>query len=260
MRVITVPLKPEKWQTDLMYKRMNLCGSLYNRLADEKERAYHRLLEDIEYRVAINTINSIYELPENDREKQKRTPAYKYAIKTQAKKHQEYGFTAYSFMGRAMEMASDEQYKKIIPTRVASYTIGKPLWISFSRYIFHRSVGIKRKALGEQSSVTSDGRSGIRLLYEKGGAQRNGVDTHEQLYIQYGKSTGKRILRIPVNVNGNDKYFEKYLAYPMQRISIVKYKTKSGKDGLIAKILVDDSRGMCLESPRIDQNEISSAE
>lgn len=238
MKVITIPLKPEKWQTDILYRRMNLCASLYNRLADEFEAGYRHMKQEIEYRVAINTINEIYMLPVHEQERQKKTRTYRAAVEDQTAIHRKYHFSAYSFNDRTIALAAE--YRDLLPSRVATYTIARPLWKSFHNYLYNRVTRLKRKSKDMQTSLTSDGRSGIRLIDETGVAQRGGVDIHQKLYVIYGRSTGKRVLKIPVKIDPKDTYREKYLRYPMRWISIAKFVDHRGRNGLIARVLVDD--------------------
>ena len=238
MRIISVPLKAEKWQVDIAYKRMNLCGSLYNRLADEYEKKYRAMSQEMEYIVARNTINEIYALPEGKRDARKDKTSYRSALRTQSQIYEKYCFSEYYFVERAIEVAAE--YKPLIPSRVAHYTIGRPLWRSFHGYLLGKTSRFKRKSLGSQTYLMSDGRSGIRLIGEDGMARRNGIDTTQRYYVAVGRQKGKRILRIMTNIDPEDEYLAHYLRFPMRWISVNRHTGHGGKEGLIAKILVDD--------------------
>ena len=239
MRIIRVPLKAEKWQVDILHRRMNLCSSIYNRLADEYERTYHRMTQDIEYIVARNTIDEAYNGQDDKLEAAKKKPAYRAAVRAQSKMYKKYGFSSYHFVDRAIEVAGD--YKEILPTRVAHYTIGLPLWDSFHNYLIGRSSSLKRKATGSQQSVISDGRSGIRLIDDTGKARRGGVDVDQPLFVVYGRGKGKRALKLPVRIDPRNDYMRRYLACPMRWISITRCVDRKGRDSVVALILIDDS-------------------
>ena len=244
-RVVTVPLQAERWQVDLIQKRMNLCVSIYNRMADELEDRYLSMLRSEDYRAAEAAIAYAYSFTGAEREAAKQAPAYVQAVGVQNQLLRAYGFTGHSCRCRAIEIA--DEYRPILPTRVASYTIGSPLWTAWHGVLIGRQTSVKRKRKGEIRALTSDGRSGIRLLDANLVNRRAGIDLSGEeplitsdpcAYIVFGRESKKRSLRMPLRISRRDAYTIEVLQRPIRRLSIVRRDDPQGHPALFASLLV----------------------
>ena len=235
LKTLRIPLKGERWQRDLITKRMELCRSIYNAELDNSYRRYNEMVADPRYAGPRSVIDEVYTHKGEERDRAKDTPEYKKAIKEQGALYREYGFTGYSFNERAI--AASKQYSNVLPTRVAHFTVGMPLWRAWQQYLTGRRRGIAYRAHGNWNILTSDGRSGIRLVGPDNKAVRDGIVltgsrgavTREgtvydafHLYVVYGRTTGRRVLRLPLYVPKKDPYTIEGLSRPMHTISVVR--------------------------------------
>ena len=78
--VITIPLKTEKWQEDVLYKRMEACRNVYNTMLTERLKTYNKVISSDEYKNCIETIYSAYRADdEKEKKRIRKSPEYKAA-------------------------------------------------------------------------------------------------------------------------------------------------------------------------------------
>lgn len=244
--VLSIPIKAQPWQVDLMQKRMNLCCSVYNRLADELEQKYAELAQGERYAETVAIIRAAYTLSGEEREAAKKKQKYEHAVRARNRILLNNGITAYGCKSRAIEIA--DEYKPILPTRVAHFSIGEPLWTAWHKYLIGQQTSVKRKKSGDIRTLTADGRSGIRILDAQLRTKRDGIDLSdpsEKAYIIFGKQTGKRVLLMPLVVSPKDLYLIEMLRYPLRRVHIVMKRDKHDKPCLWANLLIDTAAPKC---------------
>ena len=246
--MITIPLKTETWQRDVLSKRMELVRSLQNVMVGEGMRRYHRMLEDDQYLRYREVVDEVYgHRSYRVIEREKESEAYQAALTDQREVLRRYGFTQMSFSDRAIELS--KPYKALLPSRVANYSIGRPVWNSFHDMIINGTRGGRRRRRGEVYSLSSDGRSGIRLIDDAGKALREGISLTQdvsrggrvtpQLYCVYGKTSGDHVLRLPLKIDPSDEYLIGYLRRPLHMVSIHR-QVQHGHDKYYALLMVED--------------------
>ena len=254
MRMITIPLITQPWERDVLYKRMELCRSLYNAELGRVEHRYHAMQHDARYRHYRDVIDSVYEQDAKSRAKAKQAPEYKAATRLQNDLFKEYGFTSYTFHSRAIEIS--RPYKELLPTRVAHFTIGIPMWQAVHGILLGDQTGFCYKSPGDVHTLSSDGRSGIRLLTPEGRSARDGVDirgleqagfiidewTHAHrdvpLSVAYSKGKGRRGIRLALRLDLRDDYIVSALRQPLHVLRIVR-KEHHGKDRYFVQLTID---------------------
>ena len=253
MRRISVPLETQIWERDLLYKRMELCRVLYNRQLNEAEHSYRALMADPQYRDSRRVIDAAYAERGERREEAKRSADYREAIRVQSQLMHDYGLTAFSAHMRSVELA--REYKGLLPSRVAHFTIGSSMWHAVHSVMLGLQTGFCYKSKGDLKTLSSDGRSGIRLLGPDGYSIRDGVDIDELpemnaddwtrehgalLSVVYGKGKGRRGIRLPLLLK-EDERMRKALASPLHVIQI-RRKEIHGRDRYFMDIIVEWDR------------------
>lgn len=230
-RILSIPLITERWQEDRLQARMNLCHSLYNAELAEAERHLKEMRADPREQQFRSVIREVYAMPAEERAAAKATPVYREAVQIQGELYRTYGFSSYSFCNRAIELA--KPYREILPSRVAHFTVGLPLWTMFHQVLIGRRNSLAYKKQGQLRDLRSDGRSGIRLIDDRGRGHREGIcltsgenDGEDmasiaQYYVLFGKRTGRRVLQLPLKIDPDDRYMREALHNPMRTISIV---------------------------------------
>ena len=250
VRNITIPLKTEPWQRDLLGRRMELCRSLYNAELNEVAHRYHAMQHDPAYQAVRHVIDETYALPAAERQHTKESPAYRQAMQQQSILFRTYGLTPYTIHDRAIEMA--KPYAAILPSRVAHFTIGIPLWQATHGVLLGTQPGFCYKRVGDIRVLMSDGRSGIRLLGPNGRGCRDGIvlnlpssgeeeDTENNAQwkhssagpatpvVVYGKGKGRRAIRLPLILDPADTYMSEALARPFRIIRLLR-RPHHGRD------------------------------
>jgi hypothetical protein len=75
--VLTIPLKTEIWQEDILFKRFEIYRSIYNAMLGHRLKEYRKMLNDEDYKNSIEVIYKAYK--EEDAK-----------VKKELKKSQEY--------------------------------------------------------------------------------------------------------------------------------------------------------------------------
>ena len=252
VRVITIPLITEPWQRDLLRRRMELCRSLYNAEQNRLERRYHSMQRDKRYQRSKSSIDAVYAMKPAQRAQAKETEGYRRALALQREVYGAYGFTAYTVHDRAILAARD--HASILPSRVAHYTIGIPLWQAMHGILVGAQTGFRYKRRGDIHSLSSDGRSGIRLLGPAGTNAREGIDLTEWsekarrgeapkdsgCRVIYGKGKGKRAICLPLKISPKDTYLIDTLRNPIRNIRILR-RTQDRRDCYCVQLMVDSA-------------------
>ena len=101
MSVVTLPLRVEPWQADIIDKRMDLCRRVYNDLLDKKLEALHSLESDEAYRQAVTEIEEVYRITDDEaRKKRMKSESFKKSRLTSASMLKASGICDYAFIDR----------------------------------------------------------------------------------------------------------------------------------------------------------------
>lgn len=103
MSVVTLPLKTEKWQEDILQKRFELCRKIYNNMLHYEMKQLNKVFHDKRYIDSKKIITETYKIAD-DKEKRarKRTEEYKQAVKISNEVLKEYGLTEYGFKNEVL--------------------------------------------------------------------------------------------------------------------------------------------------------------
>lgn len=203
MSVVTLPLKTEIWQEDVLNKRFELCRKIYNNMLHYELKQLNKAMNDKRYRDAKAVINEVYKLSnEKEKKERKKSEEFKEAAKITNDILKEYGLTEYGFTAEVLKQR--EVYKTNIPSVVASLSVAKPMWAAMDKKLFGNGNALHYKKKDTWRSMASDGKSGIRLVNadEKTVLHREG---NEKLWVKMSVPHGKTVL-IPVMIDPKDSY------------------------------------------------------
>ena len=139
MSVVTLPLKTEKWQEDILQKRFELCRKIYNNMLHYEMKQLNKVLHDKRYIDSKKIITETYKIAD-DKEKRarKRTEEYKQAVKISNEVLKEYGLTEYGFKNEVLKQRA--VYKTNISSTVAYLSVASPLWAAMEKRFIIKSI------------------------------------------------------------------------------------------------------------------------
>lgn len=140
--VLTLKLLPEKWQKDILNKRLEIGRNMYNALLGEILNRERKMKKDPRWHKAY------------------KTPKGKERNKLYKELNTDYGVTEYSLYKHATPM--NRQFKKNIPAK-AGIKIAKRAWESFDRKRFGDAKKVRFKRKGEFLSLEGSDDSGIMI-------------------------------------------------------------------------------------------------
>jgi hypothetical protein len=200
MSVVTIPLKTEKWQSDALVKRFEICRQIYNSMLGYELSQLRKMEHRLEYKQAQEVIANAYKTM--DAKERKKDADFKAACQTKNELMKEYGFSKLGFVGDTTYFY--KHFNMDIPSEVAGNTIAPPMWAAFDKYFFGNGEKIKFKRKGEWYSVVSQGKSGIRIMDEDG-EKVKGKANGRKLYCVYSTAHGKTI-KMPLKLDAKDYY------------------------------------------------------
>lgn len=195
--VITLPLRTEKWQEDIIEKRFNLCRNVYNAMLGYERKKYHKMTLLPEYIASKEVIKEAYKKGERDKNgKIKKTPELKEALEVRNDLYKEYGFSEYSFMNDCTQFY--QIFKQNISSTIAKRSIAAPMWAAFDDLLFGEGKDVRFKGKGYFNSVATDCKSGIRVIDE----QDKTLFTWDggKIFVSYGTTKGK-VLKLPIIID-----------------------------------------------------------
>lgn len=219
MSVVTVSLKTEKWQEDILQKRFELCRKIYNNMLHYEIKQLNKVMHDKRYVDAKNVINEVYKISdEKEKNARKRTAEYKNVVKTSNEVLKEYGLTEFDFIKEGLHQR--EVYKTNIPSAIIAKTIAKPMWTAMDKYLFGNGNKLHYKKYDTWRSMASDGKSGIRLVNKEGKTIFN-READQPIWINMSVPKGKTLL-IPVMIDKKDFYKIEMLSRKIKVIRITR--------------------------------------
>ena len=133
--VVTIPLITEKWQEDILTKRMECCRNIYNVMLGKKLKDLRRVERDPLYKESLAEIKRVYSI-ENEKEKAKakKEQSFKDACDTKNRLLREAGFSEFDLIALAQEEA--KYFPQNVSSTMAAMSIAKPMWAAFNSYLY----------------------------------------------------------------------------------------------------------------------------
>lgn len=229
--VLTLPLKTEPWQRDVLNKRFRVCASVYNALLGKMNRTYEDMCLNVPgYKEARILVEAGRKYDENDKDARtaaaevRKTPEYKEAWKLVSAADKEHGFTKFGCEAEAIKMR--DYFGDVIPTRLAQLSIGIPLWTGFEDFLYGTATACRFKKQDDFKSIVTDGKSGIRIVDEDG-KTADMLTSNRRYRVLVTSKRGKN-LDIPIVIDRYDDYVMDSMGKRICIARIVRKKLRSG--------------------------------
>ena len=225
MSVVTVRLKVEPWQADVINKRLETCRKVYNAMLGYKIKQYGKMTRDPRWIDSKSIIDEEYKAMGDDK---KKTSRLKDALNVRNDLLKGYGFSEFAFIKDTKTFYKDGvDYSNHISSSMAGISIAKPMWAAYQRVLFNNGKKVHYKKYGEFTTVASDGKSGLRLVNDQN-ETISSLPDNGKMWALYGTNKGK-VLRLPVVIDDKDVYAKEALSNPIKivRINRVPVKNRS---------------------------------
>ncbi|MBB5171879.1 hypothetical protein HNQ41_000019 [Texcoconibacillus texcoconensis] len=189
--ILTLPLSTEKWQEDVLFKRLEIARNIYNACLGELMKRYKRFKQDKVYRHWIQQ------------------PKSKERNQVLRELNKEYGLNEYAIHTFVKPM--QHHFKKNIDSFTAQ-KIATRSWLTFEKYLYGTAKKFLFKILGDMNSVEGKtNTSGIRFKNNK--LYWNGLDIpvlvkDKDIYAQLSLMDKVKYCRIVRKfIRGENRYF-----------------------------------------------------
>ncbi len=221
--VVTFPLKTEKWQEDVLFKRFEVCRSIYNAMLGYELKQYRKMTGLEDWKKSIEIIYSVYKTEDaKEKKKIKASAEYKAAVLKQRDLLKEYGFSGFSFGSTAIKFA--KHYSGIIPTMLAQMSIGVPMWAAFDKLLYGNGDIVHFKRYDTWNSIVTDGKSGIKIVAEDNKSTLK-MDSAARYYCLYSSREGKN-LKMPLKVDKKDLWLLEMMERDIHTVRILRKKVR----------------------------------
>ncbi len=221
--VVTLPLKVEPWQSDVMEKRFEMIRSIYNAMLGYELKQYNKMLRDPEYIAAKEFINDVYKNNDDDElSRLKKTNEFKKASAVTKEKLLEYGITKYAFGSAAIDFS--KHFSQNIAAHVAQITIGESMYAAFNKLLFGNGKKVRFKKKDSINTIESDCKSGIRIIDSAGHTVKH-RQPYQDIFVCFSANKGKKLV-MPIVIPKNDLYKVEMLDRDFKRVMIEKKKVK----------------------------------
>lgn len=240
MSVVEFPLFVEKWQADAMNNRFEIARKVYNAVLSHNLKKLKEIEKTKVYRADSTRLKEIYETEENlnkeianidkediskaDKKKKKEDLKAQIQELNNERKliyekrnniYKESGLTEFGFTGLG---DYQKPYYNILPSSTFAYTIAKPMWSAFQKYLFGNGNAIHFKKCDTLNSIACNGKSGIRLLQDENG----------RYYILWANQRGNgRPLKMYVKIEKDNDYEQNMISRKISVIRIVRRLEKT---------------------------------
>ncbi len=228
--VVTLRLSTEPWQADIINKRLELCRKIYNNMLHEKLHQWNQMSHLPEYIACRKTIEEAYKSEDKNA---KKNDDYILAVKTLNDLYENYHFTKYGLHRDYPRFR--EVYKTNISSVICQRSVSNPLWSAFEKKLLKPSTIVHYKRFDDFNTITSDGRSGLRIVDETGKTCLC-ADKKERLWLSFSAQRGKEI-RVPI-IMPKDEYKRTLLSQRIKEVTLCRETYKS-KYAYVVKIAVD---------------------
>ncbi len=230
--VISIPIKTEKWQEDILAKRFETCRIIYNEMLSERLKTLRKMKGSDEYKRCMDTIRGAFEEGDSKKKKQmKASQEYKKAVADRKQIMFDYGFTDFSF--RSISCIHAKYFSDVVPTNVVTRTVGIPMWAAFQSMLYGDGKEVHFKKEGSLRSIATNGLSGIRIVDEKGVSTRQ-MERGRRYYCVYSSKKGKNV-KMPLVIDHKDKYLMEMIDKEFRVVRIIRKKV-NGKDRYILQL------------------------
>lgn len=229
---ITIPLRAEQWQIDLLNKRFETCRIVYNTMLNERLKALNKMKESEEYLKCMEVIRRTFEEKDAKKRKQmKSAPEYKKAVENRKQIMINYGFSDFSF--RSICCIHAKYFKDVLPTNVVIRTIGIPMWAAFQRMLYGDGKSVHFKKAGSLNSIATNGISGIRIIDDEDHTTRK-MERGKNYYCIYTSKKSKDI-KMPLIIDSKDKYLLEMMNKEFRVVRVIR-KRVNGKDRFVLQL------------------------
>lgn len=235
--VLTRPLKTEPWQEDRLNKKMESTRKIYNVMVAKYRKTYQKMINCTEWKESTEIIKEELTKMGDGAKKVKKSPALKAAYDIRNRLIKEYGLTEYSIIGSSTRHAA--HYKTALSAVMTRMTIGVRIWRAVNRLLYGNGSQIHFKRYGTLNSLSTDGKSGIRLLSDSNGYF---------LLLSNQQAHAKKI-KIYLNIREDDSYAATMLNCPIKAITVIR-RLENSKWHYYAQLSVDVSD--CLNTIRLN--------
>lgn len=223
---LTLPLKVEPWQADVLNKRMEVCRNIYNSYIGYQLKQYEQLIRTRAYRSIIEEIDSYRPIDENGNKKgwekgKKKPERVAELYKELNALYKEWGFTEFGFIAGIKKFR--QHFKGCIDSATAVESVARPAWVAFEKFLFSNGEKVHFKKQGEVNTLCS-GSDKVGPLYRDG-------------YVEWKKNY-KDYLKIKVVLDKNNQYEEEMLSNRIKYCRIVRRWIK-GKYQYFAQIVLE---------------------
>ncbi|WP_029318967.1 helix-turn-helix domain-containing protein [Butyrivibrio sp. AE3004] len=232
---ITIPLKTEKWQEDLLEKRMEICRSIYNAMLSERIKTYEKMLNSVEYKKCIDTIYQAYRETDKEKKKElKNSLEYKQAVQQEKQLMMDNGFTDFHF--RSIASIHAKHFADVIPSNVVIRSIGIPMWAAFQKKIYGNAKKVYFKKPGELHTLITNNLSGMVIANKKGKSVKN-MSPDEEYWCSYRSKAGKNLM-MPLILDRKDIYLMKMIEHDIKVVRLIRKNIK-GRSRYAVQLVVD---------------------
>lgn len=225
MSVVTIPLKTRVFEEDIINKRLELCRKVYNNMLHDKLKTLRKMEHDKDYIASKEIILNTYKCEnKTERNRLKKTEQYKNAQEIQKEKFKEYGFSEYAFASDVLKYI--KPFNSNITATAATYTISKPMWAAFEKYLFADGRRIHYKSFNSISSVASDGKAGLKIVVNNKKSTRK-PESPFGLSLKYGSNRAGKTINMPLIVDKNDFYMQEMICNNIKVVRLVRRKIKT---------------------------------
>lgn len=160
--VLKLPLKTQKYQEDIIDKRLEISRRMYNQLVAKTTNEYNQMIKTRRYRGIREELSQIYDSKtEKEKSAKKRSSRERELYQMLNDMYKEYGFTDFSM--RTLANNQRQPFKKNIDSATAT-KIGYRLWTSWDRFLYGDGRAVHFCRYGNYNSVEgSSNKSGIRI-------------------------------------------------------------------------------------------------
>ena len=235
LSVVTIPLKTEIWQEDLLAKRMEIYRSIYNAMLGQVLKRYKKMISDEDYISSKKVIEDTYKITDpKEKNSVKKSQKFKDALEMQRNLFREFGFSEFSFKNESLKYA--KHFKDITNTAVVTNTVATQMWRAFDKMIFGDGKMVHFKRYGQLMSLTAPARTGIRIVDENKKTVYAMVPGQDYFCLMSTRK-GKNIL-MPLKIDDRDKYIMQMIQRQIHQVRIVRRDSK-GKKRYLVQLIVE---------------------
>ena len=254
MSVVTVPLKTEKWQEDVLQKRFELCRKIYNNMLHYEKKQLNKAIRDKRYVDAKRIINDTYKIvDEKEKKEKKKSEEYKNAVQVSNDVLKEYGLTEFGFTNGITPFR--KVYQTNIPSVVGNISIAKPMWAAMEKLLFGNGKTVHYKKYNTWASMASDGKSGIRMINAEGKTMFN-REKDEPMFICMSSPKGRKLV-MPMKIDKKDLYKIEMLTHKLKIIRITR-KLCGSKYQYYAQLTVEGAPAVRYDKDGNEKNPVGT--